>query len=114
MQIVIGVVIGLFWGSLVAWLNYGINKKAIAKNSSSALMLANTARGLIDLAALGLVFLFRKHLPGAYEATLCGTAASLGLLTVYFAFRLSKPLRSENQKQNAESGETKQQEEVGP
>ena len=51
MKYVIGAIVGLLWGALVAWLNSRINKKAIGN----------------------------------------GTAASLGLLTVFFAFQLSKP-----------------------
>ena len=58
-------------------------------------MTANMIRMAIDVAALAAVFLLRKVLPWNFEATIAGTAASLGLLTVYFAFRLSKPERKE-------------------
>ena len=91
MKYVIGAVMGLVWGALVAWLNSRINKKAIQKNSTKAVLGANLTRTVIDVAALALVFLLRNVLPGNFEATIVGTAASLGLLTVYFAFRLSKP-----------------------
>ncbi len=72
MEYIIGAVTGLLWGALVAWLNSRISKKAIEKNST-------------------------KAMPGNFEATIVGTAASLGLLTVYFAYRLSKP---EKKKEN--------------
>ena len=91
MKYVIGAVIGLLWGTLVAWLNFRINKAAIAKNSTKAMMGASMGRTAIDIAALGLVFLLRNVLPGSFEATIMGTAASLGLLTVFFAFQLSRP-----------------------
>ncbi len=91
MEYLIGAVIGLLWGALIAWLNSRINKKAIAKNDTKAIMTANMIRMAIDVAALAAVFLLRKVLPWNFEATIAGTAASLGLLTVYFAFRLSKP-----------------------
>lgn len=91
MKYVIGAVMGLFWGALIAWLNSRINKYAIAKNTTNAMLLANFGRTLIDIAALGAVFVLRNVLPGNFEATIVGTAASLGLLTVYFAFRLAKP-----------------------
>ena len=91
MKYVIGAVVGLLWGTLVAWLNYQINKKALEKNSTKAMFTANFSRTLIDFVALGVVFLLRSVLPFSFEATIAGTAASLGLLTVYFAFRLSKP-----------------------
>ena len=61
------------------------------KNSTKAMLLANFGRTLIDIAALGSVFLLRNVLPGNFEATIAGTAASLGLLTVFFAFRLARP-----------------------
>ena len=95
MKYLIGAVIGLLWGALIAWLNSRINKKAIEKNSTKAIMTANITRTAIDIAALGSVFLLRNVLPGNFEATIVGTAASLGLLTVYFAYRLSKPEKKE-------------------
>ena len=91
MKYAIGAVTGLLWGALIAWLNSRVNKAAIAKNSANSILAANLIRTLIDIAALGLVFLLRHVLPGNFEATIVGTAASLGLLTVYFAFRLSRP-----------------------
>ena len=95
MKYLIGAVIGLLWGALIAWLNSRINRKAIEKNSTKAIMTANITRTVIDIAALGSVFLLRNVLPGNFEATIVGTAASLGLLTVYFAYRLSKPEKKE-------------------
>ena len=100
MEYIIGAVTGLLWGALVAWLNSRISKKAIEKNSTKAMMLASLLsllRTALDIAALALVFLLRNVLPGNFEATIVGTAASLGLLTVYFAYRLSKP---EKKKEN--------------
>lgn len=91
MKYVIGAVAGLLWGALIAWVNSRINKKAIEKNSEKALLSANFTRTLVDIAALAAVFLLRKVLPFSFEAAICGTAASLGLLTVYFAFLLSRP-----------------------
>ena len=91
MKYVIGAVMGLVWGALVAWINSRINKKALEKNSTNAMLGANIGRSFIDFAALGSVFLLRNVLPGNFEATIVGTAASLGLLTVYFAVRLSRP-----------------------
>jgi len=84
MEYIIGAVTGLLWGALVAWLNSRISKKAIEKNSTKAMMLASLLRTALDIAALALVFLLRNVLPGNFEATIVGTAASLGLLTVYF------------------------------
>ncbi len=91
MKYVIGAIVGLLWGALIAWLNSRINKAAIAKNSTKALMAANFGRTLVDIAGLAVIFFLRKVLPFSFEATIAGTAASLGLLTVFFAYRMSRP-----------------------
>ena len=97
MKYVVGAVIGLLWGALVAWVNSMINRKALMKNSTNAMLLANFGRTLIDIAALAAVFLLRNVLPGNFEATIVGTAAALGLLTVFFAFRLAKPDKTDKE-----------------
>ena len=86
-----GALLGLLWGAFIAWINSRINKKAIAKNSTKAVLTANFIRMAIDIAGLAVVFLLRNILPFNFEATIVGTAACLGLLTVYFAYRLSRP-----------------------
>ncbi len=91
MTYAIGAVVGLIWGAIVAFLNSRISKKAIEKNTAQAILTGNLSRSAIDIVALGAVFLLRNVLPFSFEATLIGTAASLGMLTVYFAYRLSKP-----------------------
>ena len=106
MKYVIGAFLGLFWGALVAWLNSRINRIAIEKNSTKAMMGASMGRTAIDIAALGLVFLLRNVLPGNFEATIVGTAASLGLLTVFFAFQLSRPESKEKTGADAQPGKT--------
>lgn len=106
MKYVIGAVIGLAWGALIAWLNLQINKNALKKNDTKAMMTASIGRMIIDVAALGAVFLLREYLPGNFEATIAGTAASLGLLTVVFAFQLSRPEKAEQT--GAESAQKQQ------
>ena len=91
MKYAVGALLGLLWGAFIAWINSRINKKAIAKNSTKAVLTANAVRMAIDIAGLTVVFLLRNILPFNFEATIAGTAASLGLLTVYFAYRLSRP-----------------------
>ena len=98
MKYVIGAVIGLLWGALIAWLNSRINKKALEKNTTKAVLSANVTRTAIDLAALAAVFLLRNVLPFSFEATIVGTAASLGLLTVFFAFQLARPDKKEDRR----------------
>ena len=91
MNYVLGAATGLLWGAVIAFINMQINKKALAKNSTKAVMTANACRMGLDLVGLGLVFLLRRVLPFSFEATIVGTAVSLGLLTVVFAFRLARP-----------------------
>ena len=91
MRFVFGAAAGLVWGALAAYLNLQINKKALAKNSTNALLAANLARTAVDIAALGLIVLLRSFLPFRYEAALVGTAIALSLLTIVFAYRLSRP-----------------------
>ena len=59
MNYVIGAVVGLLWGAVIAWLNSRINRNAIAKNTTKALMTANLCRTGLDIFGLGLVFLLR-------------------------------------------------------
>ena len=89
MKIAIAILAGVLWGALAALINMAINKKALAKASTNALLAANMARTAVDLAALGIVFLLRKILPFPYEAMMLGTAITLSLLTVFFAFRMA-------------------------
>ena len=102
MNFAVGVLVGLLWGALIAFLTSRINVAAIRKNSTKALLLANFCRTLIDILGLGLVFLIRNRLPWRYEAVLMGTAVSLGLLTVYFAYSLSRPEKEQKLKPETE------------
>lgn len=89
MNLILGIAAGLVWGALASLVNLQINKKALAKGSTNALLAANLGRTVVDLAALAAVFLLRKHLPFSYEGMLIGTAISLSLLTILFAFRMA-------------------------
>ena len=78
MQYVVGAVLGLVWGALLAWVNSRINKRAVQKNSSNAVMAASLLRTLIDLLGLGAVFLLRKVLPfNCRDGGLAGSADGL-------------------------------------
>ena len=91
MNYVWGALAGLAWGALAAFVNYRINKAAVKKNSSGAMMAANLSRMAVDLVTLGTVYLLRKRLPFSFEATIIGAAIALSLLTIVFAYRLIKP-----------------------
>ena len=91
MNFVMGAVIGILWGAVVALVNYTIMKRAIAKGTTKAVMTANICRTALDILALAAVFLLRNVLPYRFEAVITGTALTLGLLTTVFAYRLAAP-----------------------
>ena len=92
MTYVFGALAGLAWGALAAFINMLISKKCMQK-TNSAMLGANAARMLVDLAALAAVFLLRNVLPFRFEAAIIGTAVAMSILTIVFAFRLSRPDR---------------------
>lgn len=89
MKYVIGALAGLIWGALAALLNGFITKKALDKGSDKLMLLSNFLRLLVDVAALGTVFLLRKALPFSFEAAIVGTAASLSILMIVFAYKMA-------------------------
>lgn len=89
MKYVIGALAGLIWGALAALLNGFITKKALDKGSDKLMLLSNFLRLLVDVAALGTVFLLRKALPFSFEAAIVGTAASLSILMIAFAYKMA-------------------------
>lgn len=89
MKYVIGALAGLVWGSLAALLNGFITKKALDKGNDKLMLASNFLRMLVDIAALGAVFLLRKVLPFSFEAALVGTAAALSLLMIVFAYKMA-------------------------
>lgn len=90
MSYAIGAVVGLIWGAAIGLLNYQITKASLKKDKTAALMGANMLRSLIDLLALGLVFLLRKVLPFSFEATLVATAVGLSIMTIVLAYKAGR------------------------
>lgn len=89
MKYVVGALAGLIWGALAALLNGLITKKALDKGSDKQMLLSNFLRLLVDVAALGAVFLLRKVMPFSFEAAIVGTAASLSILMIVFAYKMA-------------------------
>lgn len=89
MKYVVGALAGLIWGALAALLNGLITKKALDKGSDKQMLLSNFLRLLVDVAALGVVFLLRKVMPFSFEAAIVGTAASLSILMIVFAYKMA-------------------------
>ena len=90
MSYVIGALVGLVLGALVALLNYRVMKKAVSKNSNNAMLACNFSRTVVDVVSLGAVFLLRNSLPFSFEACIIAMAAIMGLGTVYFSFKIAK------------------------
>ena len=90
MKLLIGALAGLVWGAVCGIVNLLILKKAIGKNDNNAMMTANLLRMVIDLVALGAVFMLRNLLPFSYEAMLIATAVALSVVTIAYAFRYGK------------------------
>ena len=103
MKYVIGAIIGLAWGSLLAWVNSLINRAALRTNNPKSMLLASLARTLVDVAGLAAVFLLRTVHPFSFEAMIVATAAALGLLTVVFAYMLSRPEKTQRTSENSET-----------
>ena len=89
MKYLVGAAAGLVWGALAALLNGFITSRAVARANDKMLLLSNFLRLLVDVAALGSVFLLRNVLPFSFEAALVGTAASLSLLMIVFAYKIA-------------------------
>ena len=89
MKYLIGALAGLVWVALAALLNGYITKKALDKASDKAMLLSNALRLVVDIAALGSVFLLRNVLPFSFEAALVGTAASMSILMIVFAYKMA-------------------------
>lgn len=90
MEMIFGALAGLAWGALWGFLNTRILKRSIEKNNNQAMLAANLIRTLVDLASLAAVFLLRGILPFRYEAMLIGTAVSLSLVSIVFAYRYGR------------------------
>ena len=89
MSYFIAVMVGLVWGGLAALLGGMITRRAFRKNSTAAVMVGNLLRTLVDLTALGLVFLLRKLLPFDYTWTLVAAAVALSIGTIVISYRIA-------------------------
>lgn len=87
MSYVLGIAVGIVWGGIWAALNCFISLKAIRKNTNKAVLTMNFARIAIDVMSLGIVFLLRNRLPFDPYMCLVGTAVTLSVVTIVFAFR---------------------------
>lgn len=89
MLIALAVLLGAVWGVLVSLLGMLITKRALEKNNTGAVMAGSLSRTVLDVAALGLVFLLRNTVPLPYTYMMIGTAVGLSVTTIVYSFRLA-------------------------
>lgn len=93
---IIGGVVGLVFGSLIALLNSRLTKCYLQKAESQrqgnmiGVMAMSFGRMLISFGALLVVFLLRSVLPWPFTAVILGTALGLTVVSFVVIFRLSK------------------------
>lgn len=91
MNYVYGALAGLVWGVLAAGINALISKACLKKNTTTSMMIANVLRVIVDIGALATVYFLRGRLPFSFEAALIATAIAMSMLSIVFAYRLSRP-----------------------
>ena len=89
MLIALAVLAGAVWGVLVSLLGMLITKRCLEKGSTGAVMAGSLSRTVVDVAALGLVYLLRDTVPLPYTYMLIGTAIGLSVATIVYSFRLA-------------------------
>ncbi len=90
MLIAIAIVCGLVWGLLFALLGGLILRRAIVKNTNGAVMAANLLRTVVDLTALGLIYLARDILPFDWRWMMVAAAVALSVGLIVISFRIAK------------------------
>ncbi len=97
MSYLIGGLIGLAFGTLVAYLNTTLTKHYIRTNGerkepegTGKALAFSFGRQLIDIAALCIVFFTRKLIPFPFLSTLIGTAVGLTLVSYLFLYYMVK------------------------
>ena len=89
MKYAFAILAGLVWGLLAALLGGVITRRALAKNTNGALMVGNLLRTIVDLAALGLIFVLRNVLPFDWRWMMIATVAALSIGLIVISFRLA-------------------------
>lgn len=89
-KFLLGVLIGIVWGAVAALIIAAINKKCVDENGEGTSGSANFLNTLVSVIAFAAVVFFKDILPGRYEGILVGTALSMSMLGIVFAFLLAK------------------------
>jgi len=89
MSILIGIVLGLLWGTAFAFINYEIMKRAVSGKSTNAVLGVSAARTAIDAVCLGCVFLVRNVPFIHFAAAIISAAAALSITTIYFTYKIA-------------------------
>ncbi len=79
MDLIVGIAAGFLFGLAVAGVNTAVMARALRSRSAGALTVAVALRTVLDLLALGAVYLTRSVLPLPFEPTLIATAVGLSV-----------------------------------
>lgn len=99
---VLSVLGGLLLGAAAAYLNMCISKKQMTSSTVAEVMGVNMLRMLIDALALGAAYLAALKLELPMIATLAAVAVGLSVGGVLFLSKLTKKMRSDDQKDGGE------------
>lgn len=91
MKYLFGALLGLVWGAGAAILSAAVTRYFLKKENVAMILAGNIIRFLVDFVALGSCLLLRNCEGISFYTAIVGTAASLSILTIIFAFRMAKP-----------------------
>ena len=99
MVYVIGGLIGLVYGSIIAYINGRLTASYIEKNKDKKNPMQTAAsfsatRQIVNAAALLIIFLFHKVLGNYLFPVLIGTLVAMGFVSYFFLFRIGKKQNS--------------------
>lgn len=99
---ILGGLLGLIYGTIVAYINGKLAENYIRKNkdSENPMQRANgftATRQIINAAALMLLFLLYGFLKKLFVPVLIGTLIGIGFASYFFLFRIGKKEQEDNQ-----------------
>lgn len=91
MKYLFGALLGLVWGAGAAILSAAVTGHFVKKQNVAMILAGNIIRFFVDVAALGMCLLLRNSEGISFYTAIVGTAASLSILTIIFAYKMAKP-----------------------
>lgn len=91
MKYLFGVLLGLVWGAGAATLGGAVTGHFFKTQSVAKMFAGNIIRFFLDIVALGACLLLRNSESISFYTAIVGTAVSLSILTIIFAYKMAKP-----------------------